>query len=80
MPQVFKLHYLNAWVVIHSTEIKTELPNRVDNKVCPYSSHKGAHTFKLFVLVTSNRFITFKSPCYGDRASNFETIPSVDME
>lgn len=70
MPQAFKLHYPNTRIIIDCTDMKTKMPNRIDNRVFMCSSYKPSYIFKVLIGVTPNGFIAFKSACYGGRVSD----------
>lgn len=70
LPKSFKANYPNCRCIIDCTEIKTEQPNTVEQRVNMYSRYKSAYTVKVLVAITPNGLICFVSKCYGGRASD----------
>lgn len=70
LPEAFKKNYQNCRCIIDCTEIKTEQPNSVEQRVFMYSRYKSSYTVKVLVAVTPNGMICFLSKCYGGRASD----------
>lgn len=73
LPASFKLNYPNCRCIIDCTEIKTEQPNTVEQRVHNmYSRNKSCYTIKILVAITPNGMITisFVSKCYGGRISD----------
>ncbi|XP_050066075.1 uncharacterized protein LOC126555161 [Aphis gossypii] len=70
LPEAFKKNYQNCRCIIDCTEIKTEQPNSVEQRVYMYSRYKSSYTVKVLVAVTPNGMICFLSKCYGGRASD----------
>ncbi|KAF0732490.1 THAP-type domain-containing protein, partial [Aphis craccivora] len=65
LPRAFKDNYPNCRCIIDCTEIKTEQPSSVEQRVYMYSRYKSAYTVKTLVAITPSGFITFLSKCYG---------------
>lgn len=70
LPPAFKIHYPNTRVIIDCTELKAEQPHQVDQRNFMYSFYKSSYTIKFLVGITPSGFISFKSKCYGGRASD----------
>jgi len=70
MPKSFKKNYPNCRCIIDCTEIKTEQPNTVEQRVHMYSRYKNAYTVKVLIAITPNGLICFLSKCYGGKASD----------
>lgn len=70
LPPAFKIHYPNTRVIIDCTEVKAEQPHQVDQRNFMYSFYKSSYTIKFLVGITPSGFISFKSKCYGGRASD----------
>lgn len=70
LPKAFKQHYPETRVIIDCTEVNTEVPPEVKQRVLMYSEYKHHHTVKFMVGCTPNGFIRFVSKCYGGRAGN----------
>lgn len=70
LPESFKLNYPNCRCIIDCTEIKTEQPNTVEQRVYMYSRYKSCYTIKILVAITPNGMISFVSKCYGGRTSD----------
>lgn len=70
LPKAFKLHYPNCRAIIDCTEIKTEQPPSVNQRVLMYSNYKSAYTCKFLIAIAPNGMITFVSKAYGGRSSD----------
>lgn len=70
MPEAFKKHYSDTRVIIDCTEIHTEHPPKVKERVLMYSDYKHGYTIKFLVACTPFGSISFVSKCYGGRASD----------
>lgn len=70
LPRAFKQNYPNCRCIIDCTEIKTEQPSTVEQRVNMYSRYKNAYTVKTLVAITPSGLISFLSKCYGGRASD----------
>lgn len=70
LPKSFKQNYPNCRCIIDCTEIKTEQPNTVEQRVYMYSRYKSAYTVKALVAITPSGLISFLSKCYGGRSSD----------
>ncbi|KAF0702905.1 Uncharacterized protein FWK35_00039004, partial [Aphis craccivora] len=66
----FKKNYPNFRCIIDCTEIKTEQPNTVEQRVHMYSRYKNPYTAKVLIAITPNGSICFLSKCYGGKASD----------
>ncbi|XP_060846263.1 uncharacterized protein LOC132925924 [Rhopalosiphum padi] len=69
LPEVFKKNYPNCRCIIDCTEIRTEQPKTVEQRVCMYSHYKGGYTIKVLVAITPNGMVSFLSKSYGGRSS-----------
>lgn len=70
MPESFKIYYPNTRVIIDCTEIHTECPPTVKQRVQMYSDYKHGYTVKFLLGCTPCGFISFVSKCYGGRSSD----------
>lgn len=70
LPKAFKSNYPNCRCIIDCTEIKTEQPSTVEQRVYMYSHYKNTYTIKVLVAITPSGFISFVSKCYGGRSSD----------
>ncbi|RLU15714.1 hypothetical protein DMN91_011469 [Ooceraea biroi] len=70
LPEAFKKHYPDTRVIIDCTEVNTEIPPQVKERVLMYSEYKHHHTVKFLVRCTPNGFVSFVSKCYGGRAGD----------
>ena len=70
MPRAFKDNFPNCRCIIDCTEIKTEQPSSVKQRVYMYSRYKSAYTVKTLVAITPSGLISFLSKCYGGRTSD----------
>jgi len=70
MPECFYPDYSDTRVIIDCTELKTEVPSGVDNRVYTYSHYKKSFTAKGLIGITSGGFISFKSKVAGGRKSD----------
>ncbi|XP_044584401.1 uncharacterized protein LOC123264932 [Cotesia glomerata] len=70
LPETFKRHYPDTRVIIDCTEVYTEVPPEVNQKVLMYSEYKHHHTVKFMVGCAPDGFITYVSKCYGGRAGD----------
>ncbi|KAF0726340.1 Uncharacterized protein FWK35_00020803, partial [Aphis craccivora] len=71
LPMTFKLHYSNCRAIIDCTEIKTEQPPKVNQRVFMYSNYKSTYTCKFLIVIAPNGMITFFiSKPYGGRSSD----------
>ncbi|XP_056645815.1 uncharacterized protein LOC130451040 [Diorhabda sublineata] len=70
LPESFKRHYPDTRVIIDCTEVYTEVPPEVNQKVLMYSEYKHHHTVKFMVGYAPDGFITYVSKCYGGRAGD----------
>jgi len=68
--EVFKKNYPNCRCIIDCTEIWTEQPKTVEQRVCMYSHYKGGYTIKVLVAITPNGMFSFLSKSYGGRSSD----------
>lgn len=66
----FKKNYPNCRRIIDCTEIRTEQPRTVEQRVYMYSRYKSSYTIKVLVAITPNGMISFLSKCYGGRSSD----------
>ena len=53
-----------------ASEIKIEIPTRVDQSILAYSSYKSSHTLKFLISVSPGGLVTFISKCYGGRVTD----------
>lgn len=70
LPEVFKKHYPNCRCIIDCTEIRTDQPKTVEQRVCMYSHYKGGYTIKILIAITPNGMVSFLSKSYGGRSSD----------
>ncbi|XP_044594885.1 uncharacterized protein LOC123272252 [Cotesia glomerata] len=70
LPEAFKKNYPATRVIIDCTEVYTEQPPEVRQKVLMYSDYKHHQTVKFLVGCAPNGLITFVSKCYGGRSSD----------
>lgn len=70
IPEAFKANYSNTRVIIDCTEVHTETPFNVRQRVLMYSDYKRNHTAKFLVGCTPCGLVSFISKCYGGRASD----------
>lgn len=70
LPESFKRHYQETCVIIDCTEVNTEIPPEVNQRVLMYSEYKHHHTAKFMVGCTPSGFISFISKCYGGRVGD----------
>lgn len=70
MPESFKKLYPNTRVIIDCTEVHTEYPSTVKQRIHMYSDYKHGYTVKFLVGCTPSGFISFVSKCYGGRSSD----------
>ncbi|XP_074104595.1 uncharacterized protein LOC141531025 [Cotesia typhae] len=70
LPESFKRHYPDTRVIIDCTEVNTEIPPEVNQRVLMYSEYKHHHTVKFMVGCAPSGFISFISKCYGGRAGD----------
>lgn len=70
LPKSFKNNYPNCRCIIDCTEIKTEQPSTVEQRVNMFSQYKNAYTVKILVGITPSGFISFLSKSYGGRTSD----------
>ncbi|XP_069688224.1 uncharacterized protein [Periplaneta americana] len=70
LPTVFKDNYPNCRAIIDCTEIKTEQPPEISQRVYMYSNYKSAYTAKVLIGIAPCGMVTFISKCYGGRASD----------
>lgn len=70
LPRAFKDNFPNCRCIIDCTEIKTEQPSSVEQRVYMYSRYKSAYTVKTLVAITPSGLISFLSKCYGGRTSD----------
>ncbi|XP_056644799.1 uncharacterized protein LOC130450446 [Diorhabda sublineata] len=70
LPESFKRHYPDTRVIIDCTEVYTEVPPEVNQKVLMYSEYKHHHTVKFMVGCTPDGFITYVSKYYGGRVGD----------
>jgi len=70
LPEVFKKHYPNCRCIIDCTELRTEQPKTVEQRVCMYSHYKGGYTVKVLVAIAPNGMVSFLSKSYGGRSSD----------
>ncbi|KAL4142145.1 hypothetical protein QTP88_004662 [Uroleucon formosanum] len=70
LPKAFKQNYPNFWCIIDCTEIKTEQPNTVEQRVYMFSRYKNAYTVKVLVAINPSGLIYFLSKSYGGRTSD----------
>jgi len=65
-----KINDPNFHYIIGSTEIKTEQPDTVEQRVFLYSRYERCYTIKFLVAITPNGIIRFVSSCYGGSKSD----------
>ncbi|KAL4122397.1 hypothetical protein QTP88_014728 [Uroleucon formosanum] len=70
LPKAFKQNYPNCRCIIDCTEIKTEQPNTVEQRVYMFSRYKNAYTVKVLVAINPSGLICFLSKSYGGRSSD----------
>ncbi len=81
MPSSFKALYPNVRAKIDCSEIETELPPQVRQKVLMYSSYKTRHTYKFLVGCAPSGEIMYISKGYGGRSTDTEiTVDSGFLE
>lgn len=68
--KAFKQNYPNCRCIIDCTEIKTEQPSTVEQRVYMFSRYKNAYTVKVLVAINPSGFICFLSKSYGGRTSD----------
>lgn len=70
LPEAFEKNYPETRVILDCTEVNTEVPPEVKERVLMYSEYKHHHTVKFMVGCTPSGFISFVSKCYGGRAGD----------
>ncbi|XP_060845742.1 uncharacterized protein LOC132925355 [Rhopalosiphum padi] len=70
LPKAFKQNYPNCRCIIDCTEIKTEQPSTVEQRVYMFSRYKNAHTVTVLVAINPSGLICFLSKSYGGRTSD----------
>lgn len=70
LPATFKENYSTCRVIIDCTEMKTQTPPTVEQRIHMYSSYKGGYTAKYLIGIAPNGMITFLSNGYGGRATD----------
>ena len=70
MPLAFKIHYPSTRVIIDCSEVRCEMPSRIDQRNFMYSNYKSAYTIKFLIGIAPNGLVSFLSKCYGGRASD----------
>lgn len=70
MPSSFKAHYPNCRIIIDCTEMRTETPPTVQQRVHMYSNYKSSFTVKYLIGIAPSGLITFISRGYGGRATD----------
>jgi len=70
LPESSKINCPNFRCIIGCTEIQTEQPNTVEQRVYLYSRYERCYTIKILVAITPNGLIRFVSSCYGGSKSD----------
>ncbi|XP_065282697.2 uncharacterized protein [Dermacentor albipictus] len=70
LPLPFKEHYPNCTFIIDCTEIRTEMPSKVEQQHVMFSHYKGTYTLKFLVGIIPNGMIAFMSKMYGGRLTD----------
>lgn len=68
LQKLFKTNYPNSSKIDY-TEIKTEQPNTVEQRVNMYFRYKNAYTVEVLIAITPNGLIYFLSNCNEGKAS-----------
>ena len=69
MPESFRKKYPNTRVILDATEVKIQVPGKVDQAVLCWSTYKHSHTLKFLLGIAPNGQITFVSKGYGGRVT-----------
>ena len=69
MPKSFKKKYPKCRVILDATEVKIQVPGKVDQAVLCWSSYKHSHTLKFLIGIAPCGQITFVSKGYGGRVT-----------
>ncbi len=70
MPSSFKALYPNTRAIIDCSEIETQRPSKLKQRVQSYSSYKGRYTVKFLIGIAPSGEIMFVSPTYGGRVTD----------
>lgn len=70
MPSSFKEHYPTCRIIIDCTEMRTETPPSVEQRIHMYSNYKSCYTVKYLIGIAPSGLITFISKGYGGRATD----------
>lgn len=69
LPKSF-LNYPNCRAIIDCTELRTDTPPTVEQRVLMYSSYKSHFTVKFLIAISPSGMITFVSNAYGGKATD----------
>jgi hypothetical protein len=73
LPIVFS-SYKSCRVVIDCTEMRCQIPKKMDHQRCTWSSYKHYNTLKVMLGVAPNASVVYCSPCYPGCTSDKDIV------
>ena len=74
MPECFRKHYPNTWIIIDATEFAVERPSSLVSQSSTFSTYKNKNTVKVLVGIMLSGAITFVSDCYEGSISDKKLV------
>lgn len=74
MPECFRKHYPNTWIIIDATEFAVERPSSLVSQSSTFSTYKNKNSIKVLVGIIPSGPITFVSDGYEGSISDKKLV------
>ena len=74
MPESFRKHYPNTWIIIDATKFTVQRPSSLVSQLSTFSTYKNRNTVNVLIGIMLSGPVTFISDCYKGLISDKKLV------